>query len=48
MIVHPIDGKPVASRDTFEDRNPATGEILAEVAAGGEQEIAAAVPPITP
>jgi len=43
MITHLIDGKPVASKSIFEDRNPATGEVLAEVAAGGEQEIDAAV-----
>ena len=43
MITHLIDGKPVASKGIFEDRNPATGEVLAEVAAGGEDEIDAAV-----
>jgi 5-carboxymethyl-2-hydroxymuconic-semialdehyde dehydrogenase len=43
MITHLIDGKSVESRATFENRNPATDEIIAEVAAGGEAEIAAAV-----
>jgi 5-carboxymethyl-2-hydroxymuconic-semialdehyde dehydrogenase len=43
MITHLIDGKPVASRTVFKDHNPATGEVLAEVAAGGEQEVHAAV-----
>jgi len=43
MIPHLIDGKTVASRATFENLNPATGETLAEVAAGGEGEIDAAV-----
>ena len=43
MITHLINGKPVESATVFENPNPATGEILAEVAAGGEAEIAAAV-----
>ncbi len=43
MIEHLIDGKRVASREAFETVNPATQEVLAEVAAGGEAEIAAAV-----
>ena len=43
MIEHLIDGKSMASRAVFENPNPATGEILAEVAAGGEGEIAQAV-----
>jgi 5-carboxymethyl-2-hydroxymuconic-semialdehyde dehydrogenase len=43
MIEHLIDGKRVASKTAFANPNPATGEILAEVAAGGEAEIAAAV-----
>ena len=30
---HLIDGKPVAGRDYFETVNPATQEVLAEVAA---------------
>jgi 5-carboxymethyl-2-hydroxymuconic-semialdehyde dehydrogenase len=43
MIPHLIAGKPVESPKVFEDRNPATNEPIAEVAAGGESEIAAAV-----
>ncbi len=43
MIEHLIGGKRVASREAFETVNPATQEVLAEVAAGGEAEIAAAV-----
>ena len=43
MISHLIDGKSVESATTFEDFSPASGEVLAEVAAGGEAEIAAAV-----
>ena len=43
MIPHLIDGKQVTSRNVFANPNPATGEILAEVAAGGEMEVAAAV-----
>ena len=42
-IQHLINGKAVASAATFETINPATQEALAEVAAGGEAEIAAAV-----
>ncbi len=34
-IQHLIDGKPVDSRATFETINPATQEVLAEVADGG-------------
>ncbi|HKE39892.1 MAG TPA: 5-carboxymethyl-2-hydroxymuconate semialdehyde dehydrogenase [Casimicrobiaceae bacterium] len=43
MIKHLIDGGPVESKAVFENRNPATGEILAEVAAGADAEIDAAV-----
>jgi 5-carboxymethyl-2-hydroxymuconic-semialdehyde dehydrogenase len=43
MLNHLIDGKQVGSREVFETVNPATQEVLAEVAAGGEAEIAAAV-----
>jgi len=43
IVKHLIDGKAVASLRTFENLNPATGETLAEVAAGGAEEIAAAV-----
>ncbi|MDH4051905.1 MAG: 5-carboxymethyl-2-hydroxymuconate semialdehyde dehydrogenase [Rubrivivax sp.] len=42
-IHHLIDGKPTESRATFETLDPATQEVLAEVSAGGEPEVAAAV-----
>ncbi len=42
-INHLIDGKPLESRDYFETIDPATQEVLAEVAAGGEAEVDAAV-----
>ncbi len=42
-IEHLIGGKAVASRDYFETVNPATQEVLAEVAAGGAAEVHAAV-----
>ena len=42
-IDHLINGKSVAGSDYFETFNPATQEVLAEVAAGGETEINAAV-----
>jgi 5-carboxymethyl-2-hydroxymuconic-semialdehyde dehydrogenase len=42
-IDHLIDGKPVASAHYFETVNPATQEVLAEVASGGEAEVNAAV-----
>ena len=42
-IQHLIGGKPVESRDYFETLNPATQEVLAEVASGGEAEVHAAV-----
>jgi 5-carboxymethyl-2-hydroxymuconic-semialdehyde dehydrogenase len=42
-IEHLINGKPVASRGYFETLNPATQEVLAEVASGGAAEVAAAV-----
>ena len=42
-IQHLIGGKPVDSRDCFESLNPATQEVLAEVARGGEGEVNAAV-----
>jgi 5-carboxymethyl-2-hydroxymuconic-semialdehyde dehydrogenase len=38
-IDHLINGKAVAGRDYFETINPATQEVLAEVAAGGEAEV---------
>lgn len=42
-IDHLIDGKAVAGRDYFQSLNPATQEVLAEVAVGGEAEVNAAV-----
>ncbi len=42
-IDHLINGKSVAGKDYFETVNPATQETLAEVAAGGEAEVNAAV-----
>ena len=42
-IDHLIDGKTVAGQDYFETVNPATQEVLAEVAAGGAAEVDAAV-----
>ena len=43
QINHLIDGKSVASASYFETINPATQEVLAEVASGGEAEVNAAV-----
>jgi 5-carboxymethyl-2-hydroxymuconic-semialdehyde dehydrogenase len=43
QIQHLIDGTAVSSTDYFETVNPATQEVLAEVARGGEREIDAAV-----
>src|SRR6195952_2146514 len=42
-IDHLINGKSVAGRDYFQTVNPATQEVLAEVASGGEEEVNAAV-----
>ena len=42
-IHHLVDGKPLESRDYFETIDPATQEVLAEVASGGEAEVDAAV-----
>lgn len=42
-INHLIDGKPLASSNYFETIDPATQEVLAEVASGGEAEVNAAV-----
>jgi 5-carboxymethyl-2-hydroxymuconic-semialdehyde dehydrogenase len=42
-IDHLIAGQRVAGTDYFETVNPATQEVLAEVAAGGEAEVNAAV-----
>ncbi len=43
QINHLINGKSVASTSYFETINPATQEVLAEVASGGEAEVNAAV-----
>jgi 5-carboxymethyl-2-hydroxymuconic-semialdehyde dehydrogenase len=43
QIQHLINGAPVASGDYFQSINPATQEVLAEVARGGEAECGAAV-----
>ncbi len=43
MIEHLIDGRRAASAETFQTLNPATGEVLADVASGGAGEIDAAV-----
>ena len=43
LIQHLIAGKPVASAQRFETVNPATQEVLAEVASGGAAEVNAAV-----
>ncbi|MEJ7688549.1 MAG: 5-carboxymethyl-2-hydroxymuconate semialdehyde dehydrogenase [Variovorax sp.] len=42
-VDHLINGKAVAGRDYFQTVNPATQEVLAEVASGGEAEVNAAV-----
>jgi 5-carboxymethyl-2-hydroxymuconic-semialdehyde dehydrogenase len=42
-IQHLIDGQAVEGRDYFESVDPATQEVLAEVASGGADEINAAV-----
>ena len=43
QINHLINGKTVASGSYFETVNPATQDVLAEVASGGEAEVNAAV-----
>lgn len=43
QIDHLINGQSVAGRDYFQTVNPATQEVLAEVASGGEAEVNAAV-----
>ncbi|RYF69793.1 MAG: aldehyde dehydrogenase family protein, partial [Comamonadaceae bacterium] len=42
-VDHLIDGKPVAGTAYFETVNPATQEVLAEVASGGDADVNAAV-----
>ncbi|TBW59539.1 5-carboxymethyl-2-hydroxymuconate semialdehyde dehydrogenase [Marinobacter halodurans] len=43
MIKHWINGEEVASKTTFLNHNPATGEVICEVASGGQDEINQAV-----
>jgi 5-carboxymethyl-2-hydroxymuconic-semialdehyde dehydrogenase len=43
QINHLINGKAVQGREYFQTVNPATQEVLAEVASGGEAEVNAAV-----
>lgn len=43
LIKHLINGKKVESASTFDTLNPATGEVLAQVANGGQVEVNAAV-----
>jgi 5-carboxymethyl-2-hydroxymuconic-semialdehyde dehydrogenase len=43
QIQHLINGAAVTGTEYFETLNPATQEVLAEVARGGEREIEAAV-----
>ena len=43
QVNHLINGKQVSSASTFDTINPATQEVLAQVAAGGEQAVNAAV-----
>ncbi|WP_175803316.1 5-carboxymethyl-2-hydroxymuconate semialdehyde dehydrogenase [Burkholderia ambifaria] len=42
-IKHWIDGREVESRETFTTLNPATGDVITDVASAGEAEIDAAV-----
>ena len=42
-IKHWIDGREVESRERFTTLNPATGEVITDVASGGEAEVDAAV-----
>ena len=43
MIKHLINGQSVDSSERIPDINPATGEVLAEIASGGAREVALAV-----
>ncbi len=43
MIKHLINGRSVESAEVFETLNPATGEVIAEVASGGSKEVDMAV-----
>jgi acyl-CoA reductase-like NAD-dependent aldehyde dehydrogenase len=40
---HYIDGRRVPGADSFEDRSPIDGELLAEIARGGEKEVQRAI-----
>lgn len=42
-VNHWINGENVGSKEYFDDINPATGEVIAEVASGGAEEIDRAV-----
>ncbi|WP_175914889.1 MULTISPECIES: 5-carboxymethyl-2-hydroxymuconate semialdehyde dehydrogenase [unclassified Burkholderia] len=42
-IKHWIDGREVESRETFTTLNPATGDVITDVASAGEAEVDAAV-----
>ncbi|MGY6242829.1 5-carboxymethyl-2-hydroxymuconate semialdehyde dehydrogenase [Burkholderia ambifaria] len=42
-IKHWIDGREVESRETFTTLNPATGDVITDVASAGETEVDAAV-----
>ena len=42
-IQHLINGRPQAGGETFETVNPATQQVLAEVARGGADEVNAAI-----
>ena len=43
MIKHIINGEKVASKETFETTNPATGKVITQVALGTKDDIDAAV-----
>lgn len=43
MITHLVNGEKLASAETFDTVNPATGEAIAAVASGGAREVEAAV-----
>lgn len=43
MIKHWINGQQVASDETFDNINPATGEVIGQVASGTEKEVHQAV-----
>lgn len=43
MIKHLINGEHVESKETFETLNPATNEVIENVASGGDDEVNAAV-----